>query len=73
MLALHSRKQKKNSVNLDSEQIMAGTQQYNLEREMESPERRLWLTFSETFFKVAYVSPVNFKESKENTQSQALP
>lgn len=41
MLALHSRKQKKNSVNLDSEQIMAGTQQYNLEREMESPERRL--------------------------------
>lgn len=40
---------------------------------MESPERRLWLRFSETFFKGAYVSPVNFKESKENTQSQALP
>lgn len=60
-------------MNLDSEQIVAGAQPCNLEKEIESAGRKPGLRFSVTIFKVACVSPNNFTAGKENTKKQALP
>lgn len=60
-------------MNLDSEQIVAGAQQCNLETEMESAERKPGLRFSITIFKVACVSPNNFTARKENTKNRHCP
>lgn len=46
-----SRKQK--DVSMNSEQITAGTQQYNLEKETESADRKPGLRFSVKIFKVS--------------------
>lgn len=55
-------------MNLESEQIVAGTQQCNLEKEIESAERKPGLQFSITIFKFACVGPNKFTTGKENTK-----
>lgn len=56
-------------MNLESEQIVGGTQPCNLEKEMESEGRKPGLRFSVTIFKVACVSLNNFTTNKGNTKS----